>query len=72
MRFWFKVINLKRGHGKLQAFHSTGGSFIFQQQGMKKKFANILVNQLRMRYPQFAHLSDVELRQEVDKFLQEK
>ncbi len=58
MHFWFKVINVKKGRGQLQVFHSKAGSFTFQQQGVKKKFAVVPLAQLRVRFPQYAHLSE--------------
>ena len=57
------MINLIRGHGKFQAANSRANVVGFMQQGNKKKVANISIGQLRARFPQHAHLSEIELRE---------
>jgi len=41
----------------------------FQQKGIKKKLASVSIGWLRTRFPQYAHLSDVELRKIAEKEL---
>jgi len=64
------VIYLKRGHGQFQAFSSKAGILGFQQQGNKKKLANITLAQLRVRYPQYAHLSEDKIKEAIKKDLE--
>ncbi len=62
---------MKRGHGKFQGLKFKTGSFTFQQQGIKKKFAKISLGQLRVRFPQYAHLSETEMREAIKRDLEQ-
>jgi len=48
-------------HGKILKFKANSGHFSLVQQQAKKKMAKISVPQLRVMFPQYMHLADVEL-----------
>ncbi len=62
-------------HGKarkLQQINQKGRVTGFKKQGIHKKFANISPNRLRAMFPDLGHLSDIELKRQAIKRLEER
>jgi hypothetical protein len=60
----------RHGMNRIQQMelHKTK-TFGFKAQGNKKKLASVSIAWLRTRFPQYAHLSDIELRKIAEKEL---
>jgi hypothetical protein len=57
-------------HGMVQQFNAKAGSFTFQAQRKKKNMvASATLGQLRVRFPQYAHLPEADLRRMAEKEL---
>jgi hypothetical protein len=57
-------------HGKLQQLKANSGSFTFTAQRKKKNLAaTASISWLRVRFPQYAHLPEAELRRVAEKEL---